>query len=53
MFFSKTTIIKPIPRMLALVGPFQRFSRKVATGGFLLFAATVIALLWANLKRGH
>lgn len=40
-----------ILRMKALVGPFQKFVKKVATGGFLLFASTIIALFWANL--GH
>jgi len=48
---SASPAIHPIPRMMALVGPFQKFGRKVATGGFLLFASTIIALLWANI--GH
>lgn len=37
--------------MLVLIGPFQKFVRKVATGGFLLFASTIIALIWANLAQ--
>jgi NhaA family Na+:H+ antiporter len=37
--------------MQALVGPFQRFVRKGATGGFLLFASTLLALLWANINH--
>jgi NhaA family Na+:H+ antiporter len=37
--------------MKALVGPFQRFGRKIATGGFLLFASTLLALLWANISH--
>lgn len=48
MISSPASTIQPIPRIKALVGPFQRFGRKVATGGFLLFASTLIALLWAN-----
>ncbi len=51
MGISKSTITEPVPRILALVGPFQKFVRKVATGGFLLFASTVIALFWANLAH--
>lgn len=51
MILSKSSLIAPIPRMKALVGPFQKFYRKIVTGGFLLLASTVIALLWANL--GH
>jgi NhaA family Na+:H+ antiporter len=43
--------LQPILRVKALVGPFQKFVRKVVTGGFLLFAATVIALLWANIAH--
>ncbi|MCF8057235.1 MAG: Na+/H+ antiporter NhaA [Desulfocapsa sp.] len=43
--------LKAGPRMLVLVGPFQKFVRKVATGGFLLFASTIIALIWANLAN--
>ena len=37
--------------MMALVGPFQKFVRKIATGGLLLFASTLIALLWANIAH--
>lgn len=51
MTFSESTIPQPVPRMKALVGPFQKFVRKVATGGFLLFASTLVALLWANIAH--
>ena len=51
MTSSRTDIIQPILRIKALVGPFQKFVRKIVTGGFLLFAATLIALLWANIAH--
>jgi len=51
MDISDSKIIQPSPRILAMVGPFQKFVRKVATGGFLLFASTVIALFWANMAH--
>jgi Na+:H+ antiporter, NhaA family len=35
-----------------LVGAFQRFLRTEASGGILLLAATIVALLWANLASG-
>ncbi|GAB4334292.1 MAG: sodium/proton antiporter NhaA [Desulfobulbaceae bacterium] len=41
----------PVLRIRALIGPFQRFVRKVATGGVLLFCSTVIALIWANFSH--
>ncbi len=41
----------PVPRIMALVGPFQRFRSKVVTGGFLLFASTLLALFWANISH--
>lgn len=49
MFETETP--QPVQRIQALVGPFQKFVRRVVTGGFLLFAATLIALLWANLAH--
>lgn len=51
MALSDPQTVSPVPRVKALIGPFQRFFRKVVTGGFLLFASTVIALLWANLDH--
>ena len=50
MVSSQANTIQPIPRIKALVGPFQKFVGKVATGGFLLFTSTVIALVWANIS---
>ena len=49
MALTESPSLQPVPRIMALVGPFQRFARKVVTGGFLLFASTILALLWANL----
>ena len=51
MAISHPQDLQPILRVMALVGPFQKFVRKVVTGGFLLFAATIIALLWANISQ--
>ena len=51
MAILQTEVIPPIPRIKALVGPFQRFVGKVATGGFLLFASTIVALIWANMSH--
>lgn len=48
MILSRLDNIQPPVRMMAMVGPFQKFVRKVATGGILLFGATILALLWAN-----
>ena len=31
-----------------VVRPFQAFTDKASSGGILLFAATVVALAWAN-----
>lgn len=50
MAISNTDVTQPVLRIKALVGPFQKFVRKIATGGFLLFASTIIALVWANLS---
>lgn len=51
MAISNSQVIQQIPRIKALVGPFQKFVRKVATGGVLLFASTIIALFWANISH--
>ncbi|HER63625.1 MAG TPA: sodium:proton antiporter, partial [Desulfobacteraceae bacterium] len=51
MAISASEDLQTILRVRALVGPFQKFVRRVVTGGFLLFASTVIALLWANLAH--
>jgi NhaA family Na+:H+ antiporter len=44
-FFLRQSERRPIDRILS---PFQRFLHAEATGGILLFAATVVALAWAN-----
>lgn len=49
MTISPSPQLPPILGVMALVGPFQKFVRKIAAGGFLLFASTAIALLWANI----
>lgn len=36
--------------ILGIIGPFQRFVKKFKTSGFLLFASTFLALLWANIS---
>ncbi len=51
MMVSEPATPQPVPRMQALVGPFQKFVHRVATGGFLLFASTLVALLWANIAH--
>ena len=51
MPISRPHILQPPLRVMALVGPFQRFVRKVATGGFLLFAATALAIIWSNISH--
>ncbi len=51
MTISRSHIIQPTLRVMALVGPFQRFVRKIATGGFLLFAATALAIIWSNISH--
>jgi len=46
--------IRPIgttPRSEILARPFQEFTRIEASGGILLVAATVVALVWANSSR--
>ena len=35
--------------ILRIIGPFHGFFNKFATSGFLLFCATFVALLWANI----
>ncbi len=44
-------IEKPLGVQARLI--FQQFTRLQASGGILLLAATVIALLWANSRWGH
>lgn len=36
-----------------LFGPFQRFASNSASGGIVLLAMTVIAMVWANSKYAH
>lgn len=48
---TEPPVPEPVLRIQALVGPFQSFAKRIATGGFLLFASTLIAMLWANI--GH
>ena len=50
MVSSQSSTIQPIPRIKALIGPFQKFVGKIATGRFLLFSATIIAVVWANIS---
>jgi len=38
----------PHPRVLRVITPFQNFIHTEASGGILLFIATIIALIWAN-----
>ncbi|HYI14674.1 MAG TPA: Na+/H+ antiporter NhaA [Thermomicrobiales bacterium] len=40
--------LPPHPRVLKVISPFQNFSHTEASGGILLFIATVAALIWAN-----
>lgn len=40
--------LPPHPRILKVISPFQNFSQTEASGGILLFIATVAALIWAN-----
>ena len=40
--------IRIIP-IFVIIGPYHRFFKKFATSGFLLFWATLVALLWANI----
>jgi NhaA family Na+:H+ antiporter len=40
--------LPPHPHVLRVISPFQNFTRTEASGGILLFVATVIALVWAN-----
>jgi Na+:H+ antiporter, NhaA family len=40
--------LPPHPRILKVISPFQQFSHTEASGGILLFIATVAALIWAN-----
>ena len=51
MASAESSTLPSLPRVKALIGPFQRFAGMVVTGGFLLLASTVVALVWANL--GH
>ena len=36
-----------------IITPFQKFVKIESLGGILLFAATIIALIWANSSFGH
>ncbi len=40
--------LQPHPRVLRVISPFQNFIHTEASGGILLFIATVVALIWAN-----
>jgi NhaA family Na+:H+ antiporter len=40
--------LPPHPRVLKIISPFQNFSQTEASGGILLFVATIVALIWAN-----
>jgi NhaA family Na+:H+ antiporter len=39
--------------LMTLVSPFQKFAAMEASGGILLFASTVVALIWANSYWRH
>jgi len=43
-------VLPDIPRPVQVIQPFQRFFKKVVSGSFCLFCATLVALLWANLS---
>ena len=39
---------RPIPLLEQALSPFRRFSHIQASGGLVLIACTIIALVWAN-----
>ncbi|MFH1217155.1 MAG: Na+/H+ antiporter NhaA [Pseudomonadota bacterium] len=47
MMLQKAMPLKTIP-LYYIISPFQRFFKKLATGGFILFCTTVVAMFWAN-----
>jgi NhaA family Na+:H+ antiporter len=47
------SVVREQPPVERIVRPFQDFAHKQASGGILLIAATVVALLWANSPWGE
>ncbi|WP_254857838.1 Na+/H+ antiporter NhaA [Protofrankia sp. BMG5.30] len=49
---GQSAVTGRVSQALAARGAFAEFLRRETTGGFLLLAATALALLWANLADG-
>ncbi|WP_237703043.1 MULTISPECIES: Na+/H+ antiporter NhaA [Protofrankia] len=49
---GQSAVTGRVSQTLAARGAFAEFLRRETTGGFLLLAATALALLWANLAGG-
>jgi Na+:H+ antiporter, NhaA family len=47
------SVVREQPPVERIVRPFQDFAHKQSSGGILLIAATVVALLWANSPWGE
>ena len=43
-------ILSDIPKHVQVIQPFQRFFKRIVSGSFCLFCATLLALLWTNLS---